>query len=57
MFPLVNNKKEAENILEMCRYAPKGYRRMYISRASNYGINIKKYYETIEKAVFQFCDK
>ena len=57
MFPLVNNKKEAENILEMCRYAPKGYRRMYISRASNYGINIKKYYQTIEKAVFQFCDK
>ena len=26
MFPAVNNKKEAENIVEMCRYAPKGYR-------------------------------
>ena len=28
MFPLVNNKKEAQNIVEMCRYAPKGYRGM-----------------------------
>ncbi len=33
MFPLVNNKKEAQNIVEMCRYTPKGYRGMYISRA------------------------
>ena len=57
MFPLVNNKKEAENIVETCRYAPKGYRGMYISRASYYGMNIKKYYETNEKAVFQLCDK
>ena len=55
MFPLVNNKKEAENIVEMCRYAPKGYRGMYISRASNYGMNIKKYYETIEKNLLIVC--
>ena len=55
MFPLVNNKKEAENIVEMCRYAPKGYRGMYISRASSYGMNIKKYYETIEKNLLIVC--
>ena len=39
----------------MCRYAPKGYRGMYISRASNYGMNIKKYYETIEKNLLIVC--
>ena len=55
MFPLVNNRKEAENIVEMCRYAPNGYRGMYISRASNYGMNIKNYYENIEKNLLIVC--
>ena len=38
MFPAVNNKKEAENIVEMCRYAPKGYRGVApgMIRATNY---------------------
>lgn len=55
MFPAVNNKKDAENIVEMCRYAPKGYRGMYIGRASNYGMNIKNYFENIEDHLFIVC--
>ncbi len=55
MFPAVNNRKEAENIVEMCRYAPKGYRGMYIGRASSYGMNIKNYFENIEKNLMIVC--
>jgi len=45
MFPAVNNKKEADNIVEMCRYAPKGYRGVApgMIRATNYGMDIKRY--------------
>ena len=42
MFPAVNNKREAKNIVEMCRYAPNGYRGVApgMIRATNYGLDI-----------------
>ena len=57
MFPAVNNRKEAENIVEMSRYAPSGYRGMApgMIRATNYGMNIKNYFENIEKNLLIVC--
>ena len=57
MFPAVNNKKDAENIVEMCRYAPRGYRGMApgMIRATNYGMNVKDYFENIEKDLLIVC--
>tara|TARA_B100000401_G_scaffold427766_1_gene359682 strand:+ start:686 stop:1531 length:846 start_codon:yes stop_codon:yes gene_type:complete len=57
MFPAVNNRKEAENIVEMCRYAPSGYRGIApgMIRATNYGMNITNYLENIEKNLLIVC--
>ena len=57
MFPAVNNRKEAENIVKMPRYAPSGYRGMApgMIRATNYGMNIKSYFENIEKDLLIVC--
>ena len=57
MFPAVNNRKEAENIVEMCRYAPNGYRGVApgMIRATNYGMNIKDYFDNIEKNLLIVC--
>ena len=52
MFPAVNNKIEAKNIVEMCRYAPNGYRGVApgMIRATNYGLDIKRYFDKIPNA-------
>ncbi len=57
MFPAVNNKKQAENIVEMCRYAPSGYRGMApgMIRATNYGLNVKDYIGNIENDLLIVC--
>ena len=57
MFPAVNNRKEAENIVEMCRYAPSGYRGIApgMIRATNYGMNITNYLKNIEKNLLIVC--
>ena len=57
MFPAVNNKKEAENIIEMCRYAPNGYRGVApgMIRATNYGMDIKRYFDNFEKNLLIVC--
>ena len=57
MFPAVKNKKEAKNIVEMCRYAPKGYRGVApgMIRATDYGLNIQNYFENIEKNLLIVC--
>ena len=57
MFPAVNNKKEAENIVEMCRYAPNGYRGVApgMIRATNYGMDIKRYFDNFEENLLIVC--
>ena len=57
MFPAVNNKREAENIVEMCRYAPNGYRGVApgMIRATNYGIDIKSYFDNFEQNLLIAC--
>ena len=57
MFPAVKNKKEAKNIVEMCRYAPKGYRGVApgMIRATEFGLNMQNYFENIEKNLFIVC--
>ncbi len=57
MFPAVNTKKDAENIVEMCRYAPGGYRGMApgMIRATNYGMDVNNYFEKIEKELLIVC--
>jgi len=57
MFPAVNNKREAENIVEMCRCAPNGYRGVApgMSRATNYGLDIKRYFDNFEQSLLIAC--
>ena len=57
MFPAVKDKIEAKNIVEMCRYAPKGYRGVApgMIRATKFGLNMKNYFENIEKDLFIVC--
>ena len=57
MFPAVKDKKEAQNIVEMCRYAPQGYRGVApgMIRATKFGLDIKNYFENIEKNLFIVC--
>ena len=57
MFPAVNNKREAKNIVEMCRYAPNGYRGVApgMIRATNYGLDIKRYFDNFEKSLLIAC--
>ncbi len=57
MFPSVNNKVEAKNIVEMCRYAPAGYRGMApgMIRATNYGFNINEYMKSVDDELFIIC--
>ncbi|MGI9379158.1 MAG: HpcH/HpaI aldolase family protein [Methyloligellaceae bacterium] len=57
MFPGVNTAREAENIVEMCRYSPRGRRGMApgMIRATNYGMDPKNYVETAHDNTFIIC--
>lgn len=57
MFPGINTAREAENIVEMCRYAPLGSRGMApgMIRATNYGMDASNYVKTAHENTFIIC--
>lgn len=57
MFPTVNTAAEARDIVEMCRYAPRGRRGMApgMIRATNYGMDAPNYVQTAHENMFIIC--
>ena len=57
MFPSVNTAIEARDIVEMCRYSPRGRRGMApgMIRATNYGIDAVHYVQTAHENTFIIC--
>lgn len=57
MFPTVNTAEEARDIVEMCRYAPRGRRGMApgMIRATNYGMDAPNYVQTAHENTFIIC--
>jgi len=57
MFPTVDTANQARDIVEMCRYSPRGRRGMApgMIRATNYGMDAERYVQTAHENTFIIC--
>jgi len=51
IFPLVNSRKEAQRIVNLCKYPPEGTRSIGIGRAHEYGFKFMEYVSTANQNI------